>query len=132
MNPGVAVFGDPDTSGGNGLILYADEPNTSLTVRRDAASYAADHGMGAMIVHFHNTVGNKAQIVDLDHTPDGAKSGTGTGSVTSSPSGISCGATCSASFASWSLGDAHRHSGSDSTLHRLVGRRLLGHRHLSA
>ncbi len=99
LNPGVSVFGDVNSSGGNGFILYQDEPNTSLTVQRDAASYAADHGMGAMIVHFHNTVGNKAQIVDVGHTLTVAKSGTGTGSVTSSPAGVNCGATCVGSFA---------------------------------
>jgi len=76
-------------------------PGTSLTIQRDAASYAADHGMGAMIVHFDNTVGNKAQIVDLDHhTLTVQKSGAGTGTVTSSPAGINCGSTCSASYAS--------------------------------
>jgi subtilisin family serine protease len=101
LNPGVAVFGDVNNAGGNGYILYQDQPNTSLTVQRDAASYAADHGMGAMIVHFHNTVGNKAQIVDLDHhSLTVQKSGAGTGTVTSSPSGINCGSTCTASFSS--------------------------------
>jgi subtilisin family serine protease len=101
LNPGVAVFGDIDTAGGDGFVLYQDQPDTSLTVQRDAASYAADNGMGAMIVHFHNTVGNKAQIVDLDHHKlTVQKSGAGTGTVTSSPSGINCGATCSASYSS--------------------------------
>jgi hypothetical protein len=101
LNPGVAVFGSFD---GNGSpLLYQDMPGTSLTIRRNAASYAADHGMGAMIVHFHNTVGNKAQIVNLDqHTLTVQKSGAGSGTVTSSPAGISCGSTCSASFASGS------------------------------
>ena len=131
LNPGVAVYGDPDTSGGNGLILYQDEPNTSLTVRRDAASYAADHGMGAMIVHFHNTVGNKAQIVDLDHhSLTVQKSGAGSGTVTSSPSGISCGSTCSASYASGASVTLTATPASGSSW-GLVGRRLLGHRHLS-
>jgi subtilisin family serine protease len=101
LNPGVAVFGDVDTAGGNGFVLYQDQPNTSLTVQRDAASYAADQGMGAMIVHFHNTVGNKAQIVDLDHhSLTVQKSGAGTGTVTSSPAGINCGSTCTASYSS--------------------------------
>jgi subtilisin family serine protease len=97
LNPGVAVFGAFD--GNESPLLWADMPGTSLNVRRDAAAYAADHGMGAMMVHFHNTVGNKAQIVDLDqHALTVTKSGTGTGTVTSSPAGINCGSTCSASF----------------------------------
>ena len=98
LNPGVAVFGIFD--GNEDPLLYADVPNSTLTVRRDAAAYTADHGMGALIVHFHNTVGNKAQVVDIDHhTLTVAKGGSGSGTVMSSPAGISCGPTCSASFA---------------------------------
>ena len=97
LNPGVAVFG---TFTGNGSpLLYSDSPGTTLAVRSDKASYAADLGQGALIVHFHNAVGNKAQVVDLDHTLSVHEKGSGTGSVTSSPAGISCGATCSHSFA---------------------------------
>jgi subtilisin family serine protease len=99
VNPGVAVYGSWNGTGSP--LLYADSPGTSLTVRRDAATYAADHGMGAMIVHFQNTVGNKAQIVDLDHHKlTATKGGNGTGTVTSSPAGIDCGSTCSHSFSS--------------------------------
>ena len=99
LNPGVAVFGSFD--GSSSPLLYADMPGTSLTLRRDAASYAADHGMGALLVHFHNTVGNKAQVVDIDHhTLSVVKNGGGTGSVTSSPAGIDCGSTCSHVFVS--------------------------------
>ena len=96
LNPGLAVFGAFDPS--SDPLLYVDSPDT-LTVRRDAASYAADHGMGALIVHFHNAAGNKAQVVDIGHTLTVAKSGTGTGTVTSSPAGIGCGAACVGSFA---------------------------------
>jgi subtilisin family serine protease len=97
LNPGLAIFGSFD--GNEDPLLYADMPSTSLTVRRDAASYAADNGMGALLVHFHNKAGNKAQIVDLGHTLTVAKNGTGTGTVTSSPAGINCGAGCVGSFA---------------------------------
>ncbi len=98
LNPGVAVFGA--FNGAGSPLLYADSPGTSLTVRRDAAAYTADHGMGALLVHFQNKVGNKAQVVDLDHhTLTVTLSGNGSGTVTSSPAGISCGSTCSASFA---------------------------------
>jgi len=97
LHPGLAVFGAFDAS--SDPLLYADQPNTSLVVRRDAAAYAADHGMGALIVHFHNTLGNKAQVVDIGHTLTIAKSGTGADTVTSSPAGISCGGACIGSFA---------------------------------
>ena len=50
-----------------------------------------------MIVHFHNAVGNKAQIVDIGHTLTVTKAGSG--SVKSSPSGIRCGRICVGSFA---------------------------------
>jgi subtilisin family serine protease len=98
LNPGLAVYGAWD---GNGSpLLYADMPSTSLTMLKDPASYAADHGMGALMVHFHNAVGNKAQVVNIvdHHNLTVTKDGTGTGSVTSSPAGIDCGATCTNSF----------------------------------
>jgi hypothetical protein len=98
LNPGLAVYGSWD---GNGSpLLYNDMPSTSLTMRRDATSYAADHGMGALMVHFQNAVGNKAQVVSLvdHHNLTVTKDGTGTGSVTSTPAGIDCGSTCTSSF----------------------------------
>ena len=96
LKPGLAVFGTFDGSGSP--LLYVDSPGT-LEVQRDAAAYAADHGQGALIVHFHNAVGNKAQVVDIGHTLTVTKSGPGKGSVTSSPAGVKCGATCVGSFA---------------------------------
>jgi subtilisin family serine protease len=102
LNPGVSVAGAFD--GNESPLLWADMPSTSLNLRRDAAAYAADHGMGAMMVHFQNTVGNKAQIVDLDHhTLTVTKGGAGTGTVTSSPAGINCGSACTHSFTSGTL-----------------------------
>jgi uncharacterized repeat protein (TIGR02543 family) len=99
LKPGVAAYGAFD--GFESPLLWADMPSTSLNLRRDAAAYAADHGMGAMIVHFQNAVGNKAQIVDLDHHElTVTKGGAGTGTVTSAPAGINCGSTCSHSFSS--------------------------------
>jgi hypothetical protein len=98
LNPGIAVFGtfaDPSQS----PVLYDDKPGTALTVRKDAAAYAADHGQGVLMVHLHNTVGNKAQVVTLDDTLTVSKTGSGSGSVASSPAGINCGATCSHTFA---------------------------------
>jgi subtilisin family serine protease len=96
LNPGVAVFGS--FTGGGSPVLYVDAPGT-LHVRRDAAAYAADHGQGALIVHFHNAVGNKAQVVDIGHTLTVTRKGAGKGSVTSSPAGVKCGSTCVGSFA---------------------------------
>jgi subtilisin family serine protease len=95
LHPGVAVFGAFNGSGSP--LLYLDSPGT-LQVRSEAAAYAADHGMGALLVHFHNAVGNKAQVVQLKHTLAVHEKGRGQGSVASSPAGIACGATCSASF----------------------------------
>ena len=57
--PGVLVAGS-----GIGL-LYFDQPHTSLVVRRDVPAYAVDHALGALIVHFHNRVGSKAQVLAL-------------------------------------------------------------------
>ena len=39
-------------------------------------------------------------LTPVNYTLTVAKAGTGTGTVTSSPAGISCGGTCSASYAS--------------------------------
>ena len=101
LNPGVAVFGSFD--GSSSPLLYADMPSTSLTLRRDAAAYAADAGKGVLMVHFHNAVGNKAQVLDIDsHSLAVTKAGNGSGTVSSSPAGIDCGSTCSGWFASGS------------------------------
>jgi subtilisin family serine protease len=58
LRPGVTVANDES-------LLYQDLPDTALPVRRDAPAYAGDHGMGAMVIHFHNTTGNKTQLVAL-------------------------------------------------------------------
>ena len=62
-NPGVAIFGSYD--GDASPLLFRDSPGSVLELRRDSAAYAADHGLGALVVHFQNTLGNKAQIVSL-------------------------------------------------------------------
>jgi subtilisin family serine protease len=64
LHPGVAVYGS--YNGNSSPLLFDDSPGSVLALRRDAAAYAADHGKGALIVHFHNTVGNKAQLVSLN------------------------------------------------------------------
>jgi subtilisin family serine protease len=78
LRPGVSVFA------GDG-ILYQDEPGTSLTLRRDSAAYAADRGQGVLMVHFHNRVGSKAQVVRLRSAPAAFHPGDANG--TAGPSG---------------------------------------------
>lgn len=67
LYPGVAVFGS--YNGDSSPLLFADSPGAVLDVRRGRAAYAADHGLGALLVHFHNTVGNKAQVMALKTAP---------------------------------------------------------------
>ncbi|HEU5215610.1 MAG TPA: S8 family serine peptidase [Gaiellaceae bacterium] len=63
LRPGIAVYGR--YRGHGSALLYRDSPGTKLHVRRDASAYKADHGKGALIVHFQDAVGNKAQVVKL-------------------------------------------------------------------
>lgn len=62
LHPGVAVFGTPANPPS---VLFTDSPASVLLIERNQAAYTADHGLGALIVHFHNTVGHKAQVVEL-------------------------------------------------------------------
>ncbi len=63
LNPGLSVAGS--YTGHSSPLLFQDSPGSVLAIRRNAASYAADHGQGALMVHFHNEVGAKAQVVTL-------------------------------------------------------------------
>jgi subtilisin family serine protease len=67
LHPGVAVYGSYD--GTSSPLLYRDSPGSVLKVRRDAGAYRLDHGLGALIVHFHNLVGSKAQVTALKTAP---------------------------------------------------------------
>jgi hypothetical protein len=64
--PGVEVY---DQSIVNyptvGLSLNTDAPGAVLTVRRDKSAYNTDNGKGLLVVHFHNKVGSKANVVTL-------------------------------------------------------------------
>jgi List-Bact-rpt repeat protein len=100
LHPGLAVYGT--YTGVGSPLLYADQSGKAVQVRRNATSYAADHGKGALIVHFQNAVGNKAQVVDIGHTLTVTRGGFGGGTVTSSPAGVKCGPTCVGSFATGS------------------------------
>ena len=57
------------------------------------------------------------------------KAGTGAGTVTSSPAGINCGTTCSATYRQRHLGDAHRGGGGRLDVRRLEWG-VHGHGHL--
>jgi hypothetical protein len=57
--PGLQV-----TEQGSGPLVD-DQDAVPLDVTKDAASYAADDGLGLMFVHFHNQAGSTAQIVKL-------------------------------------------------------------------
>ena len=60
FSPGISVT---DANGSGPLVL--DKSGSQLTVTRDATSYAEDGGQGLMMVHLHNKVGAKAQVVAL-------------------------------------------------------------------
>jgi subtilisin family serine protease len=64
LHPGLTVAGS--FNGESSPLLFDDSPGSVLAVRRDAAAYRADAGRGALMVHFHNAVGEKAQVVDLN------------------------------------------------------------------
>jgi hypothetical protein len=64
LHPGLTVSGTYNRN--SSPLLFEDSPGSVLAIRRDAASYAADHGLGALMVHFHNEVGQKAQVVSLN------------------------------------------------------------------
>ena len=67
LNPGVVLHGT--YTGDASPLLYPDSPSAVLKLRRDAEAYQADAGLGAMIVHFHNKLGDKAQIVKFRSAP---------------------------------------------------------------
>lgn len=100
LHPGLAVYGS--YTGAGSPLLYRDQSGKAVQVRRDSVAYAADHGQGALIVHFQNAVGSKAQVVDIGHTLTVTRGGFGGGTVTSSPAGVKCGPTCVGSFATGS------------------------------
>ena len=63
LRPGVAVYGS--YSGIGSTLLYRDGAGSRLHVRRDASAYAADHGQGALVVHFQDAADHAAQVVRL-------------------------------------------------------------------
>jgi hypothetical protein len=63
LDPGIGVYGA--FKGTGSALLYRDASGTRLHIRRDASAYEADHGKGALIVHFQDAVGHKAQVLKL-------------------------------------------------------------------
>jgi len=66
LNPGINVHGS--FTGAESPLLFRDIPGTSLQVNRNLAAYVGEAGMGVEVVHFHNKVGTKAQLVSLVNT----------------------------------------------------------------
>ncbi|GAB2473088.1 S8 family serine peptidase [Jatrophihabitans fulvus] len=62
-DPGLAVYGS--YNGDSSPLLYADSPGSVLKVHRNSKSYQLDGTKGALLIHFQNTVGTKAQMVSL-------------------------------------------------------------------
>jgi hypothetical protein len=67
LHPGIAVYGSYD--GDTSPLLFRDSPGSVLAVRRDVKAYAADRGKGVLMIHFHNALGHKAQVVSLNKNP---------------------------------------------------------------
>lgn len=67
LHPGVSVQGS--YNGSSSPILFEDAPGSVLSIQRDVAAYRADRGAGALIVHFHNQTGDKAQVVTFVKAP---------------------------------------------------------------
>ena len=103
-----------DTNGGEGSgeFTYSLTQRPSVTMTINATTGVIDWSSGNLIVGTHTVT---VTATDLSGASDSAtflltinpqftltvvKAGTGSGTVTSSPAGITCGSTCSAPFAS--------------------------------
>ncbi|RNM13030.1 peptidase S8 [Nocardioides pocheonensis] len=64
LHPGVTLAGS--YNGTSSPVLFPDAPASVVNLRRDTAAYQADGGLGAMVVHFHNALGTKTQVVNLN------------------------------------------------------------------
>ncbi len=60
LRPGLMVGGSTF-----GAQLFQDQPGSNLLVRQDRDAYRADHARGLLLVHQHNTDGERAQIVSI-------------------------------------------------------------------
>lgn len=84
--PGIEV-----TSQGGSGPLVPDQPGDSLTLTRNIASWEADSGLGVMMVHFHNKVGDKAQRIDLEGADSSTDLYLGPGSLTARVNAVGSG-----------------------------------------
>ena len=62
--------------------LVEDQPGEQLTVTRNVASYRDDAGLGVLMLHFHNPVGDKAQVVALTGAESATELSTTPGKLT--------------------------------------------------
>jgi hypothetical protein len=70
LHPGVTLFGPvPPTTFPNTTLIWKDTPGDSVTLARDVRAYNADRALGALVIHFHNAVGWKAQRLALKSVP---------------------------------------------------------------
>jgi hypothetical protein len=67
LRPGLAVYGS--YNGDASPLLFDDSPGAVLKVRRDTVAYKNDQGKGALLVHFHNLAGHKAQVMAIKTAP---------------------------------------------------------------
>ncbi|MFL6022802.1 MAG: S8 family serine peptidase [Marmoricola sp.] len=67
LKPGITLFGSYD--GSASPFLFPDAASSVLNLRRDAAAYVTDGGLGVMMVHLHNKLGSKTQVVSLKVDP---------------------------------------------------------------
>ncbi len=80
MNPGTAApelsveLGRPGLKAvdANNQPIYMETGNTVLDVTRDPAVYQANKSQGLMLVHLHNAVGDKSEVLDVKVAPAAA------------------------------------------------------------
>jgi hypothetical protein len=65
--PGVAVFGSFTSTSSD--LIFGDLPGSALWVRKDVRAYQFDNPLGVVLIHFHNGVSTKAQLMALKSTP---------------------------------------------------------------
>ena len=121
--------------GGTCAVDYDDGTVVTLTAAASAGSRFAGwsgegcSGTGTCTVTMSQARNVTANFVAI-HTLTVAKTGSGTGTVTSDVGAINCGVTCADDVRRRQLGHAHRGRFRGLPLRRLVGRGLLRNRHL--
>ena len=96
----LALFAVP-ASGSANLVFQATLPNTAGSYTNSIVSHLIDTQVDSTIATTDDAPATSSVTVSAaptSYTLAVSKAGTGSGAVTSSPAGISCGATCSASY----------------------------------